>query len=201
MKREVYRKVVKEIEKEDWDFDQVLEILCEKFPFEHSATLRSILHQEYQKRVKRKHKEFNSEEGRKKIVQDFKKAVNSKDYSSGVILRIAKEKRFSPTQIGKIILEEHLKENATQDQVITKQDISKLLKNTAFIQDQKLSTEIWLANLKDNNYGVTSEWIKSSIGYEYERKAKKSLEQLGLTYQDEHDLRYYILSLEVTRPG
>ena len=109
---------------------------------------------------------------------------------SGVILRIAKEKRFSPTQIGKIILEEHLKENAKQDQVITKQDISKLLKNTAFIQDQKLSTEIWLANLKDNNYGVTSEWIKSSIGYEYERKAKKSLEKLGLTYQDEHDLRY-----------
>ena len=107
-----------------------------------------------------------------------------------MILRIAKEKRFSPTQIGKIILEEHLKENAKQDQVITKQDISKLLKNTAFIQDQKLSTEIWLANLKDNNYGVTSEWIKSSIGYEYERKAKKSLEKLGLTYQDEHDLRY-----------
>ena len=84
MKREVYRKVVKEIEKEDWDFDQVLEILREKFPFEHSASLRSILHQEYQKRVKRKHKEFNSEEGRKKIVQDFKKAVNSKDYSRKV---------------------------------------------------------------------------------------------------------------------
>ena len=81
MKREVYRKVVKEIEKEDWDFDQVLQILREKFPYENSSSLRSILHQEYQKRVKRKHKEFNSEEGRKKIVQDFKKAVNSKDYS------------------------------------------------------------------------------------------------------------------------
>ena len=97
MKREVYRKVVKEIEKEDWDFDQVLEILCEKFPFEPSATLRSILHQEYQKRVKRKHKEFNSEEGRKKIVQDFKKAVNSKDYSR----KVAKIHKKIVSQCGK----------------------------------------------------------------------------------------------------
>lgn len=64
-------------------------------------------------------------------------------------------------QIGKIVLEETLKENNIQgDQTIIKEQ----LKNTALIEDPKLSTEIWLANLKDNNYGVTSEWIKSSIG-------------------------------------
>ena len=31
--------------------------------------------------------------------------------------------------------------------------------------------------------------INSILGYEYEKRAKKALEKLGLTYQDEHELR------------
>lgn len=182
---------MKTIDNEDWDFDQVLQILCKKFSEEKPETLRSILNQEYQKRVKRTHKQFNSDSKRKEIFNAYNSAVKSKDYKEpGVILKIAKKHRFSPTQIGKIVLEEYYNKNSKEGEVITKSQISQLLKNTALIQDQKLSTELWLANLKDNNYGVTSEWIKSSIGYEYEKRAKKSLEKLGLTYQDEHELRF-----------
>lgn len=188
MKRAVYKDVVKTIEAEEWDFDQVLKILCQKFPDEKSETLRSILNQEYQKQVKRTHKQFKSDSKREKIFNEYNSQVKSKDYREGVILRIAKRYRFSSTQIGKIILEEHYKRKTGQE-TITKDVISRLLKNTALIDDKNLSTEVWLASLKDNNYGVTSEWIKSAVGYEYEKRAKKALEKLGLTYQDEHELR------------
>lgn len=188
MKRAVYKDVVKTIEAEEWDFDQVLKILCQKFPDEKSETLRSILNQEYQKQVKRTHKQFKSDSKREKIFNEYNSQVKSKDYREGVILKIAKRYRFSSTQIGKIILEEHYKRKTGQE-TITKDVISRLLKNTALIDDKNLSTEVWLASLKDNNYGVTSEWIKSAVGYEYEKRAKKALEKLGLTYQDEHELR------------
>ena len=163
MKRAVYKEVVKTIEAEEWDFDQVLKILCQKYPDEKSETLRSILNQEYQKQVKRTHKQFKSDSKREKIFNEYNSQVKSKDYREGVILRIAKRYRFSSTQIGKIILEEHYKRKTGQE-TIAKDVISRLLKNTALIDDKNLSTEVWLASLKDNNYGVTSEWIKSAVG-------------------------------------
>jgi len=184
MKRSVYDKVIKTIESEEWDFEDVLKKLCEKFSDEKPETLRSILSLEHTNQVKRTHKIIESK--RRQIFEQYTSAVNSSNYQQGVVLKIAKENRYSPMQIGKIVLEETLKENNIQgDQTIIKEQ----LKNTALIEDPKLSTEIWLANLKDNNYGVTSEWIKSSIGYEYEKKAKKELEKLGLSYHDEYELR------------
>jgi len=184
MKRSVYDKVIKTIESEEWDFEVVLKKLCEKFSDEKPETLRSILSLEHTNQVKRTHKIIESK--RRQIFEQYTSAVKSSNYQQGVVLKIAKENRYSPMQIGKIVLEETLKENNIQgDQTIIKEQ----LKNTALIEDPKLSTEIWLANLKDNNYGVTSEWIKSSIGYEYEKKAKKELEKLGLSYHDEYELR------------
>ena len=216
MKRSVYDKVIKTIESEEWDFEDVLKKLCEKFSDEKPETLRSILSLEHTNQVKRTHKIIESK--RRQIFEQYTSAVKSSNYQQGVVLKIAKENRYSPMQIGKIVLEETLKENNIQgDQTIIKEQ----LKNTALIEDPKLSTEIWLANLKDNNYGVTSEWIKSSIGmiakktfniffffilepnctiitstfkfsftgYEYEKKAKKELEKLGLSYHDEYELR------------
>ena len=159
MKRSVYDKVIKTIESEEWDFENVLKTLCEKFSDEKPETLRSILSLEHTKQVKRTHKIIESK--RKQIFEQYTSEVKSSNYQQGVVLKIAKENRYSPMQIGKIILEETFKENNIQgDQNIIKEQI----KNTALIEDPKLSTEIWLANLKDNNYGVTSEWIKSSIG-------------------------------------
>lgn len=83
---------MKTIDNEDWDFDQVLQILCKKFSEEKPETLRSILNQEYQKRVKRTHKQFNSDSKRKEIFNAYNSAVKSKDYKEpGVILKIAKK--------------------------------------------------------------------------------------------------------------
>lgn len=144
--------------------------------------------QEYQRRVKRTHKSQTSEYKRKEIYNNFKSEVNNRDYEEGYIVRLAKKKQFSPAQFAKIILEEYHKELEGEESV-SKDKISKLIKNTALIQDQKLATEIWLATVKDNNYGPSSECIKCAIGNDYENQAKRSLERLGIAYQDEHDLR------------
>lgn len=159
-----------------------------KFPEIKNESLRSILNQEYQKRVKRAHKLKFTEGNRKEFFNAFQVATKSPDYKEGVIIRIAKKNRFSPAQIAKVILEEHLKKFSDLEE-LEKSKVSQLIKNTALIDDQKLATEIWLANLKDNNYGPSSECIKSAIGYDYEKKAKKELEKLGVSYQDEHELR------------
>ena len=122
------------------------------------------------------------------IQKPFYLEVNNRDYEEGYIVRLAKKKQFSPAQFAKIILEEYHKELEGEESV-SKDKISKLIKNTALIQDQKLATEIWLATVKDNNYGPSSECIKCAIGNDYENQAKRSLERLGIAYQDEHDLR------------
>lgn len=184
MKSEIYFEIVQKIESEEWDFDHVLEILIECFPSVKSETLRSILNQEYQKRVKKTHKYQTSEQKRRELYNSYNSAVKSKDYKEGVVIKLAKKNRFSPAQTAKIILEEHLKRLN-----ISNVPISHLMKNTALIEDPKLATEVWRANLKDNNYGFSSECIKSAIGYDYENKVKKALENLGVSYQDEHELR------------
>ena len=76
MKKAVHKQIVKTIENEDWDFDQVLEILIEKFPEEKPETLRSILNQEYQSKVKRTHKHQTSDQKRSELYNAYNSAVN-----------------------------------------------------------------------------------------------------------------------------
>ena len=76
MKKAIYKQIVKTIENEEWDFDQVLEILIGKFPEEKSETLRAIQVQEYQRRVKRTHKSQTSEYKRKEIYNNFKSGIS-----------------------------------------------------------------------------------------------------------------------------
>jgi len=191
MKKAIYEQIVETIKSEEWDFDQVLEILIEKFPEEKPETLRSIVTLQYQKWVKKTAKSQTSDHKRRELFNEFNQALKSKDYKEGVIVELAKNNRFSPAQFAKIILEEHFKELEGEESVSIelKVKITKLIKNSALIDDQKLATEIWLATVKDNNYGPLSEFIKAAIGQDYEKKAKKSLERLGLSYQDEHDLK------------
>jgi len=147
------------------------------------------LNQEYQSKVKRTHKHQTSDQKRSELYNAYNSAVNSKSYTEGVIVKLAKKNRFSPAQSAKIILEEYIKRNKEDPEEFSKEKISKLIRDTTLIDDQKLATEVWLANIKDNNYGPSSECIKAAIGYDYEKKAKKALERLGLSYQDEYELR------------
>ena len=67
------------------------------------------------------------------IQKPFYLEVNNRDYEEGYIVRLAKKKQFSPAQFAKIILEEYHKELEGEESV-SKDKISKLIKNTALIQ-------------------------------------------------------------------
>lgn len=180
MRREVYKSVVEVIRSEEWDFDLVLSKLEKQFNSEKPDTLRSILNQEYQNQVKKTHTKIKNK--KEEIFTDFVEAIDSPDYKNGVIIQIAKEYRFSPSLTGKIIVEQWYPEAEDKQ-------IKQFVINSALIDNPILATEIWLANLKDNNYGFSSNCIKSAIGLGFESKAKKKLEGLGISYQDEHELR------------
>lgn len=180
MKREVYKSVVEVIRSEEWDFDLVLSKLEKQFNSEKPDTLRSILNQEYQNQVKKTHTKIKNK--KEEIFTDFIEAIQSPNYKNGVIIQIAKEYRFSPSLTGKIIVEQWYPEAEDKQ-------IKQFVINSALIDHPILATEIWLANLKDNNYGFSSNCIKSAIGLGFESKAKKKLEGLGISYQDEHELR------------
>ncbi len=187
MKRSVYKEIVRVIEQEEWDFEETHKTLKNKFPDVKSDTLRSILNQEYQKHVKKTHHYQTSEHKRRESFATYKSKASAVPYKRGIIIEIAKKNRFSPAQTAKIILEEHLKSvNGVEPQ---KSVVSNYLKNTGLIQDGKLAFEVSMAIMKDDTYGYPAECIKSSIGHEYERKAKRGLLNLGLTYQDENELR------------
>lgn len=188
-KESVHKAVVKFIEAEEWNFEETLVKLADKFPDERYESLRSILNQEYQKRVKRTHSWQTSEQKRKEVYNTYVTRVKDKNYTpaSGVIVQIAQKNRFSSAQTAKIVLEESLRRQSGT--FPSKTHVSQLLKNPALLEDGKLATELMVASLKDDTYGFTSECIKSAIGSEYERKAKRMLLQLGLTYQDETELR------------
>ena len=191
MKREVYKSVVEVIRSEEWDFDLVLSKLEKQFNSEKPDTLRSILNQEYQNQVKKTHTKIKNR--KEEIFADFVEAIHSPNYKNGVIIQIAKEYRFSPSLTGKIIVEQWYPEAEDKQ-------IKQFVINSALIDHPILATEIWLANLKDNNYGFSSNCIKSAIGLGFESKAKKKLEGLGISYQDEHELRakgrIFLLSFE-----
>ena len=180
MKREVYKSVVEVIRSEEWDFDQVLPKLEKQFKSEKTDTLRSILNQEYQNQVKKTHTKNKNK--KKELFEEFREAIASPNYKDGVIIEIAKKNRFSPLLTGKFILEGFYPE-------AEEKQINQFLKNSALIDHDILATEIWLANLKDNNYGFSSNCIKTAIGLGFESKAKRKLEGLGISYQDEHELR------------
>jgi len=121
---------------------------------------------EYQKGVKKIDRDWKNsrtaDERRRELFNKFNLALNSKDYKEGVIVEFAKNSRFSPAQFAKIILEEKFKELEGEETVSKELNIkiTKLIKNSALIDDQKLATEVWLATIKDNNYGPFTEQIK-----------------------------------------
>ena len=98
MKKAIYEQIVETIKNEEWDFDQVLEILIEKFPEEKPETLRSIVTLEYQKQVKKTAKPWDlkksqtADHKRRELFNKFNFALNSKDYKEGVIVELAKNR-------------------------------------------------------------------------------------------------------------
>jgi len=193
MKRELYHAIIRCIDDEEFDLENTLRKLKEIFPSERPESLRSILTQQYSRKVKNTYSAQTSELKRKEYCDKFEESLNgnvSKDKQSEsgcTIIDIAKKNRFSPALTARIILSERLSLNCND--IDLKKHVKALLKDTNLIPDGKLALEVWRACLEDGNYGHFSECIKSAVGNEYEKRLKQNLRRLDISFQDEHDLR------------
>ena len=202
MRATVYKQILRVIDEEEFDFEETLKVLREKFPKERDVALCSILAQEHQKRVKRTYNVQTSAHKRKEIHNQYKEKLRQQrngkeEYREGIIVNIAKQNKFSAVLTARSLLAEHLREkeisqgaaSSSNSGNVPKAYLAQLLKDTTQIEDKELSYEVFKATLKDQNYGFLSECVKSSLGAEYERRLKRHLRRLNLGYQDEHELR------------
>ena len=187
MKREIYISVLETIDGKEFDLQNTLKELRTKFPLVRLETLRSILTQQYSKEVKKTFRSQTSELKRKEYCDSFQKylngnlAIKAQFDNESAIAASAINNRFSPALIAKIILSEQL--NLNSPDYDAKKRVKELLNNTNLIPNGKLAFEVWRACLEDENYGHYSECIKNAVGNEYEKRLKKNLRRLGISYQ------------------
>lgn len=193
MKRDLYISIIRCICGEEFDLECTLSKLKDNFPGVRAETLRSILTQQYSSTVKKTYRSQTSELKRKEYCDSFENSLNistlneNNSRSGCTIIDIAKKNRFSPALTAKIILSEHLGQNGNDSD--SKKHVKELLKDTNLIPNGKLAFEVWRACLEDENCGYYSDCIKSAVGNEYEKRLKQNLRRLGISFQDEHDLR------------
>lgn len=186
MKQQVYSQVVNQIDLLPFDFQVCHTALVAKFPDEDSKTLKSVISQHYQKKVKKTYRIFSSDNKKAKTYRDYKDLV-SQTSDIGVICRIARKNRFSASLTAKFILEEWIYERTNKKP--SKNSLSELTKNPLLIEDGRLSLEVSHAHHRDDNYGPTAEFIKHCIGQEYEIRLQNEIIDLNLCFLDEKEQR------------
>ena len=185
MKRDIYTAIIAFIDGAEFDFELTFTRLRSNFPEERVESLRSILTQKYSREVTKNYQSLATKSKRKELYKTFEKSFRGSHASQGnndsgcAIVDIAKRNRFSSAVTAKIILSEHLNCSDAESQ----QHVKSLLKDTNLISNGKLAFEVWRACLEDENAGYYSDCIKSAVGQEYERRLKRKLRCLGISYQ------------------
>lgn len=186
MKLELFNRIMGEIHLLPRGTRDVVQSLSAKFPNVSTRTLGSINAQEYQRKMKRSHYRHTSSEVVQSYYDRFLEARMCQQ-PRGILLRLSEEVDLSPSLFARIILEQYTTKHSPTE--VTKQQISRLLKDTALIEDGQLALEIYLCVLNDDNYGPLADTIKHSIGHEYECKLRKLLEENGITFIEEEQMR------------
>ncbi|XP_075223652.1 CDAN1-interacting nuclease 1 isoform X2 [Lycorma delicatula] len=125
------------------------------------------------------------------LYERFQQAV-AEGQSPGIIIRLAVDIDVCSGLLARSILEYHYIEKDCPDsgkKIPNKTFISQMLKDTTLIKDRDLAIEIYLSTIHDDQYGPVSDTIKNCIGNEYEELLKKKLQELGLAFRDEKNLR------------
>lgn len=184
MKLEIYNEIIEKLKGVNGR-DELVEISTH-FPGVTVDTLGSIYSQEIQKKMRRTHHYHYSANRTAMYYEQFLKAREKQE--SHILIRMAKEFDFSPSQLARIILEKHLivTEEITH---VPKCRISQLIKEPFLIDDDVLSSEVLECNAVDDCYGPFADCIKHAIGYEHEFYLKKKLDSLGLPYIGEEIMR------------
>merc|ERR1712071_367643 len=167
-------------------FRNRIDTLKIQFPDISVDTLKCIIAQECQRRMKHWHGRLTSAEAVEDIYARFLESV-LREEEPGILLRLSEETGLTPALLTRTVIDRH-HQKADQSKP-SKYLISSLMKNTGLIQDRDLAFESYLCLLEDDHYGPVAEAMKQSIGYEYEIKLRKELQDCNVVFLHEDDLR------------
>ncbi|XP_017879510.1 uncharacterized protein C15orf41 homolog isoform X1 [Ceratina calcarata] len=183
MKLELYNEIVATIRKFRGLSKDCREILKEKYTGIPVNTLYSILSLEIQHKMKINHyKLFGNN---KNYYDIYVKAVQNGE-PVGILLKMAKEIGAPPALLARNVLEKHC---GKDDSNVSRNEVSKLFKDTTLIQDKDLAYEVYLCILYDNLYGPIADAVGVSVGQEYELKIQNYLTERKLAFRNEEQLR------------
>nr|SVE75896.1 EOG090X0A0V [Daphnia hispanica] len=167
-------------------FRNRVQILLKLFPELSADTLKCIVAQECQKRMKTSHGRLTTPETVEAMYKKFTNSILMNE-EQGILLRLSDEIGLTPALLARSIIERHYQRDDKSKPA--KLLVSTLMKNTALIDDRDLAFETYLCLLEDDEYGPIAEATKQSRGYEYEIHLRMELENSKVSFLHEDHLR------------
>lgn len=157
-----------------------------RFPQISPYTLGSILSTECIKKMMKNSGPVKQHS--EKLYNCYLESVAAGD-KPGIILRLAEDVDICPALLAKMLVEHYVEKTYSKDSLSLKTMVSKMIKDTTLIEDRDFAFEIYLCLLFDDQYGPYSDCIKQSFGVEYEMNLHRLLEDKGITFKTENQLR------------
>ncbi|XP_014207712.1 uncharacterized protein C15orf41 homolog [Copidosoma floridanum] len=187
MKDEEYKKIVKTIQNYRGLSRECANMLLAKYKSFPPTTLYGILSQEIKKKMTMLHwKVFGKGTNFYGNYLEAAKKQEQSSNKSSILLKTAIKHDVCPSLLARKVLEEYCN---LKDSKITKQDISKMMRDTTLIEDKDLAYDIYMCILYDDQYGPISSAIDESVGEEYEMKLEIHLKEHNIPFYNENHLR------------
>nr|SVE74321.1 EOG090X0A0V [Daphnia barbata] len=167
-------------------FRNRVQTLRKLFPQISVDTLKCIVAQECQRRMRGSHGKLTTSETVEVMYKKFSNSILLSE-EPGILLRLSDETGLTPALLARSMIERHYQKDDKSKPA--KLLVSTLMKNTALIDDRDLAFETYLCLLEDDEYGPIAEATKQSIGYEYEIRLRMELERYKVTFLHEEHLR------------
>ncbi|XP_046461243.1 CDAN1-interacting nuclease 1-like isoform X1 [Daphnia pulex] len=163
-----------------------VQTLQKLFPQLSVDTLKCVVAQECQRRMKGSHGRLTTSEAVEVLYKRYTNSISMSE-EPGILIRLSDENGLTPALLARSIIERHYqKSDKTKPAKLL---VSTLMKNTALIDDRDLAFETYLCLLEDDEYGPIAEATKQSVGYEYEIRLRMELEKCRVSFLHEEHLR------------
>ena len=159
----------------------------EKYKNISLSALGSIYAQDYQKKMRKTHHLHYHPDTVDSYYRTYCSGVQGN--KKHVLLSLANDIDLSPALLARMILEHSMTKARDDGTSPPKSLVTRMMKDTTLIEDPILATEVHTCIMCDDHYGPVVDNIKHSIGHEYEFKLTKILDDLGIAYIGEDQMR------------
>ncbi|ESN92760.1 hypothetical protein HELRODRAFT_108152 [Helobdella robusta] len=188
MERSVYKELLTFVHSNFHNVQKCIEDLLILHPGHSRHTFYSIFNQEFQKKMKMTHHLHTSLEKTNEYYLNYLEFKEGAQKTC-VLQNMAYQVGLSPFLMAKIIVERHLAISKFDGKSPSKSDVNSAMRNPDLLEDEALARDVsWCATV-DDFYGPVAESIKMSLGHEYETILKNKLQEHGVPYQDEYQMR------------